>query len=148
MTKRRFTSKLQSVRAVREHAELVAMRDLAGELRHAAALRQELTAAHDRLETARNAGDNGGVSAAELRVRQAYVERVERELAYARMRATAQDDHVEATRLRLQEAARERETVVKIEGRRRAAHDLETRRLERAAGEELAVQMHMRRVSA
>jgi flagellar biosynthesis chaperone FliJ len=148
MTKRRFTSKLQSVRVVREHAELIAMRDLAGELRQAAELKQELTVAHDRLHTARTAADNGGVTAGELLVRQAYVERVERELTYARMRANAQDDHVEATRLRLQEAARDRETVVKLEGRRRAAHDQETRRLERTAGEELAVQMHMRQASA
>ena len=148
MTKRRFTSKLQSVRTVREHAELMAMRDLAGELRQAAALKQELTVAHDRLHTARTVAANGGVTGAELLVRQAYVERVERELTYARMRAAAQDDHVEVTRVRLQEAARDRETVVKLEGRRRAAHDQETRRLERNAGEELAVQMHMRQASA
>src|SRR5262245_62044801 len=48
MTKRRFTFKLESVRSVREHAEMAAMRDLAGELNQADTLRRELNSAHSR----------------------------------------------------------------------------------------------------
>src|SRR5262249_29843515 len=111
MTKRRFTFKLQPLRAVREHAELTAMRDLAGELRQAAGLRGAPGPARARLEDARPAQVESGLTAADLAVRQAYMERVEREVAVAESRVALQEGHVEASRARLETAARERETV-------------------------------------
>jgi flagellar export protein FliJ len=147
MTKRRFTFKLQPLRAVRKHAELAAMRDLAGELRHADELRDELGSAQARLQDARPAEVESGLTAADLAVRQAYVERIEREIAVAESRVALQEGHVEASRSRLETAARERETVDKLETRSRAAHDAETRRLERVANDEISLQMHGRVVA-
>jgi flagellar export protein FliJ len=146
MTKRRFVFKLEPLRAVREHAERVAMGDLAGELRQAAELELQVDAAEGKLADARHTG--GGVTAADLATRQAYVERIERELEEARRRVQAQELHVRASRARLQDAARERETVDKLEERQRAAFDQETRRRERDATDELSVQMHLLKQAA
>src|SRR5690242_20786981 len=96
----RFTFKLQPIQRIREHAELLAMRDLAGELRHAAELDRELGTVEDRLADAQRP-ESGGLSAVELAARQLYLERVERELDDARQRADAQAQSVRAGRARL-----------------------------------------------
>jgi flagellar export protein FliJ len=139
---RRFRFNLEPLRAVREHAELVAMRELAGELAQAAELQRELEATEFRLSAARSC-DAAPATALELATRQAYLERVERELDEAKVRASVQEQHVASTRERLQHAAREREQVDRLEERRRAEHDAEQRRLERAAGDEISILMHL-----
>jgi flagellar export protein FliJ len=141
MTKRTFHFKLEPVRTLRENVEQTVMKELAGELRTAASLRQELGTVEERLAEARTPFE-GGVTAAELAVRQAYVERMEREVAEVRHRSVAQETHVERTRRRLADAVRARQTLDRLEARRRAAHDLEQRRLERADGDEISLTSH------
>jgi len=143
MSAKRFTFTLEPLRTVREHAELVAMRDLAGELEQAAALRREVLTTEERLSSARVGDVDGAVSAVDLAARQAYLERVERELAEARVRASVQDGHVDASRARLQHAAREREQVDRLAERRRAQHEQEARRREQQAGDEISILMHL-----
>jgi flagellar export protein FliJ len=145
MTKRRFHFKLEPLRIVREHAEHTAMRDLAGELRRVDALRLELGELELHLAETRAATSPASAIASELADRQAYVERVERELEDARLRVAAQEGHVEAAGARLRVASRERETVDKLEQGRRAAHEQENLRRERAAGDEVSMRMHLAR---
>jgi flagellar export protein FliJ len=142
MTKRRFHFKLDPVRTLRENHEQAVMKELAAELDQAAALRRELTDAAERLEAAR-APAPAGATGAELAVRQAYVERVERQLRDAEHRLTIQDGHVETTRVRLAHAVRERQTLDRLEERRRAAHDLELRRAERVDADEVSLISHL-----
>jgi flagellar export protein FliJ len=143
MSARRFTFALEPLRTVREHAEQVAMRDLAGELRQADALRTELQSTEQRLSAAREGHREATLTAVELAARQLYLERVEREVAEAKHRAQLQEHHVAATRERLQLAAREREKVDRLAARRRAEHEREQRRRERDAGDEISIQMHL-----
>jgi flagellar export protein FliJ len=143
MSARRFTFALEPLRTVREHAEQVAMRDLAGELRQADALRHELQSTEQRLDAARDVQPEATLTAVELAARQLYLERVEREVADAKYRAQLQEGHVEATRERLQLAARDREQVDRLAERRRAEHDRAERRRERDAGDEISIQMHL-----
>jgi flagellar export protein FliJ len=142
MTKRRFHFKLEPLRTLRENAEQNAMRELAGELEHASSLRSELSSAEQRLLAARDPLGRSS-SAAELAVQQVYVERVERELDAARQRAVVQDGHVEQTRARLASAVRERQTLDRLEERRRAAHDLEARRADRNDADEVSLMSHL-----
>jgi flagellar export protein FliJ len=149
MSARRFTFALEPVRTVREHAEQVAMRDLAGELRYADTLRNELRTNEERLSDARKvATPVGPLDAVELAARQLYLERIEREVADSKLRTQVQDGHVEASRERLQHAAREREKVDKLAERRRAEHEREQRRRERDAGDEISIQMHLSEAAA
>jgi flagellar export protein FliJ len=143
MSARRFIFALEPLRTVREHAEQVAMRDLAGELRHADALRTELQSTEQRLDAARDGHREVTLTAVELAAQQLYLERVEREVADAKYRAQLQDGHVEATRERLQEAARDRQQVDRLAERRRAEHDRGERRRERDDGDEISIQMHL-----
>jgi len=144
MTKRRFHFKLEPVRTLRENAELTAMKELAGELERAASLRQELDTAEERLADARTPlgyGDDG-VTGSDLAFHQAYLERMERALADAHHRTVIQDGHVEHSRTLLAAAVRERQTLDRLEQRRRSAHDLEQRRLERADADEISLTSH------
>jgi flagellar export protein FliJ len=136
----RFTFKLQPIQRIREHAELLAMRDLAGELRHAAELHRELGDVEDRLADAQQP-DIAGLSAVELAARQLYLERVERELDDARRRADAQAETVDAGRARLADAARAREVLDRLEDRRRSLHDKELRTAERVTSDELSARI-------
>lgn len=142
MTKRRFHFKLEPVRTLRENAELNAMKELAGELERAAYLRRELDAAAGRLADARTPLADPVMTGSDLACQQAYLERVERELADARQRTAIQDGHVEHSRVRLAAAVRARQTLDRLEERRRSAHDLEQRRLERTASDEISLTSH------
>jgi flagellar export protein FliJ len=143
MRSRRFSFALEPLRTVREHAEQVAMRDLAGELRQADAIRHELRSTEERLDAARTGEAEAPLTAVELAARQLYLERVERELAETRVRAEVQEGHVAAMRERLQVAARDREQVDRLAERRRAEHERKERRRERDAGDEISIQMHL-----
>src|ERR1700712_5949409 len=92
MKSRRFTFSLESIRTVREHTQFVAMRQLAHELDRAKELSAELTTAETLLADARTER-LAGATANDLSARQAYLERRERELGDARMRAEVQAGH-------------------------------------------------------
>lgn len=140
MTKRRFHFELESVRTLRENVEQTVMKELAAELEQARELERRLALVEGRLAEARTVAPGG--TAVELTVRQAYVERLERELGDARHRVRQQDRHVEAARTRLAHAVRERQTLDRLEQRRRASHQLELRRLERVDSDEISLVSH------
>jgi flagellar export protein FliJ len=140
MRRPRFHFKLDSVRTVRKHSESLAMQALATELAEAGELELRLGAAEQRLADAQQEGA-GSLGALELTQRQLYRERVERELADARMRASVQARAVQTARDRLDLAAREREALDRLEQRRRLEHAQELDRAERLVADEIAAKM-------
>jgi flagellar export protein FliJ len=125
---------LESVRAVREHDEWSAMKALADELACAESLAAAARDAELRLAQARVPLVDG--DATELQARQAYLERLEREHTAIRHSVQVQESRVEASRTRLDEAVRERRILDQLDEKRRAAHDVETRRRDRVEGDE------------
>ena len=140
MTKPTFTFKLESIRTLRKHTEDAAMRRLADELDRAAQLEAELGGAEARLTDARSK-PNGVLTARDLSARQAYLERRERELVDARRRTELQAEHVALGRTELASAARERETLDRLEDRQRSAHELLERRAARVDADEISLAM-------
>ena len=142
MTKPAFTFKLESIRTLRKHTENVAMRRLADELDRAAELDAELGGAQARLTDAWSE-PSGVVTARDLSARQAYLERREREPVDARMRTEKQAEHVALGRSELALAARERETLDRLEDRQRSAHELLERRAARVDADEISLAMRL-----
>jgi flagellar export protein FliJ len=140
MPSRRFVFSLESIKSVREHTELVAMRQLAYELDRAAQLRAELGTAEARLNDA-CAAPGGVVTARDLSARHVYREQRKRELGDARQRADLQAEHVATGREQLASATRDRETLARLEGRQRAAHENVQRRAERTRSDEVSLAM-------
>jgi flagellar FliJ protein len=140
MPGRRFAFRLESIRTLRKHSELLAMRQLAYELDRDAQLRAELDSAEAQLSDA-CAPAAGALTARDLAVRQAYLERCERELGEARLRSEQQAGHVETGRSQLVSAARDRETLDRLEERQRAIHEDLNRRAERNASDEISLAM-------
>src|SRR5581483_5154387 len=125
-----------------------AREELARELSLSALRHAELTDAEARLESARAAGalHPGTVAAGEeLAARQAFVERRERELRAVSIEVDLQEDEVERRRLRLEQAAQERESIERLRRRAAARHERELARLEEAQLDELALARHARR---
>ena len=116
------------------------MRRLADELDRAAQLEAELGGAEARLSDACT-GPEGVITARDLTARQAYLERRERELADARRRTELQAEHVALGRSELASAARDRETLDRLEDRQRTAHELLQRRAARVDADEISLAM-------
>jgi len=145
---KRFSFKLETVRALREQVEQVAREELARELSLSALRRAELTDAEARLDSARTAGAllPGAVAGGgELVARQAFVERRERELRAVSIEADLQEDEVERRRVRLEQAAQERESIERLRRREAVRHERELARAEEAQLDELALARHRRR---
>lgn len=139
----RFQFTLEPVRMLRRNAERAALKTLADELARAAAIDRELTLAETRLHDALD--DRIPVStASEIVGRQCYVERIERVVAELKENGARQALLVEAARRDVADTMREREALDRLEGRRRVAHATEGRRLERVAGDEIALTAHRR----
>jgi len=148
---RPFTFKLERVRALRERKEELAKEELAASL--ALRLRGEamLRAAAENVEQARSlqrsvAGH--AMTAAELQAAQAYLERTERERETASLDLDRRDAEVDARRMALQNAAREREVLERLKERRRDEHVREAGRREGAVLDEMAITMHRRGFAA
>jgi flagellar export protein FliJ len=139
---RRFQFALEPVRMLRRDAERAAMKSLADELQRAAAIERELELAEARLQAARR--DGGAGTGADLAARQRYVERIEGVVEELKLCAGRQIMLVDAARRDVGTAMREREALERLEDRRRGAHAAEGRRLERIAGDEIAVNAHLR----
>lgn len=144
---RPFTFKLERVRALRERNEELAKEELAASL--AIRLRGEamLRAAAENVEQARGvqrAAAGHAMTVAELQAAQAYLERTERERQSASLDLSRQDAEVEARRMALQNAAREREVLERLKKRRRTEHVREAGRREGALLDEMAITMHRR----
>ena len=82
-----------------------------------------------------------GETASDLSARQAYLERREREVGDARMRAEVQAGHVAKGRDELTSATIERETLDRLADRQHAAHMTLERRAARIDGDEISLAM-------
>ena len=119
------------------------MKSLADELQRAAAIERELELAEVRLGAARD--EDARVStAAEIVGRQHYVERMERIVAELQTSSAHQAVRVDAARAEVARTMREREALERLETRRRGAHALEGRRLERIDSDDIALSAHLR----
>ena len=135
---KRFSFRLESVRALREQAEEQAKAELGRELALEAALRGNVDTALGRLREAAVHGEGHG---ADFVARQAFVERCERELANARHALSQGQVRVAERRLQLREAARQRETLERLKTRHKLEHDAEGRRAEEAVLSEVGLSM-------
>jgi flagellar protein FliJ len=145
---RPFIFKLERVRALRERKEELAKEELAASL--AFRLRGEamLHAATETLESARSTqrGSAGTpVTAHDLQAAQAFIERAERERESASLDLDRRDAEVDARRMSLQAAAREREVLERLKERRRDQHRKDSDRREGAVLDEMAIGIHRRR---
>lgn len=144
---RPFTFKLERVRALRERKEDLAKEELAASL--ALRLRGEamLRAAAESMEQAQGvqrAATGSAMTARELQAAQAYLERTERERLSAELDLGRRDAEVDARRIALQNAAREREVLERLKERRRTEHRRESERRQGALLDEMAITMHRR----
>ncbi len=122
---RRFRFKLEAVRELREQAETSAQEALARELELGRACEEELSAADRRLDSARRdtaPRPGRAFEGAELRAREAFLRRRETELQNASRNVARQSERVEAGRLVLLDAARERQALERLKERRRDEH--------------------------
>ena len=133
----RFTFRLEQVRALREQAERQAKEALARQLavvaRHESTLADVRHAAvAARVEAAPTPGQP--VMPHDLRARQAYVERLERDRRAAELRLAQEEREAEARRAVLDAVARDREALERARARAVEAHRVTEAR---AADEEL-----------
>ena len=138
MSKRNFHFRLEPVRMLRKEAERSVMKEFAGELAAADQLRAELRVVEERLVAAQRPPE-GAMTAHELASRQLYAELMERQCAEAGARVERQQRNVEQTRQRLATATQRRNMLDRLEGRRRSAHDAETRRTDAIEGNEIVL---------
>ena len=147
MNRPSFTFKLERVRALKEQTEERAKEELAASL--ALRLKGEamLMSASRNVEDARRVQRQAaetGVSGQDLLAAQAYLERTERERESASLTLFRRDAEVEARRAMLEAAAREREVLDRLKERKREEHRREAERLEGAALDEMAINIHRR----
>ena len=145
---RPFIFKLERVRALRERKEELAKEELAASLAHRLRGEAMLHAATETLEDARCKQRETAVvqvTAQDLQVRQAYIERAERERESASLDLDRRDAEVDARRTALQAAARDREVLERLKKRRRDEHRKESERREGAVLDEMALGIHRRK---
>ena len=141
---KRFSFRLESVRALREQAEEQAKAELGRELALEAALRGLVHDAEARLRQAAVSGSGNGF---DFVARQAYIERCERELVGARYALAQGGMRVAQRRAELAQAARERETLERLKNRHADEHAAEGRRAEEAVLSEVGLSMFRSRTA-
>jgi flagellar export protein FliJ len=147
---KKFQFKLESVLAVRERAEREAQQALAEQLALEGRCAADAAAAAARVHAARSlAARSSGtvVHAGDLRARQAYLERAERDGRTAARVLAAQQEEVHGERQRLEAAARAREVLERLKDRHHEAHLREVARVEEALLGEIALAGHRRRTA-
>jgi flagellar FliJ protein len=142
-----FVFRLERIRSLRERAEERAAEDLAHELRlrlrGEAMLLEATHAAAAATQSGRDAVTSRS-SGMDLIAAQAYIERSERTRREAALDLDRQDAEVEARRVALQSAARERQVMDKLKERQAADHNAEWARKAQGALDEVALTMHRR----
>ena len=142
-----FVFRLERIRSLRERAEERAREDLAHELRlrlrGEAMLLEATQAASAATQTGRDAVLSRSTGM-DLIAAQAYIERAERTAREAALDLDRQDAEVAARRAALQNAARDRQVMDKLEERQRADHNAEWARKAQGALDEVALTMHRR----
>jgi flagellar export protein FliJ len=140
--------RLERVRALRERSEDQAKQVLADSLARDAAAQSSVAEAAARIGSAQAALASAATDAAVMRARQAYLE-----LSEANHRATIEQRNgttrlVEASRAKLVEAARARQSMDRLRDRSLAAHQLQNGRREQATLDEIALNSFRRRPAA
>ena len=146
----RFRFRLEAVRALREQTEQQAQHDLARDLAARDERARALDDADRGLARARAAGaaaPGSMLTGHELAQRRAYVERAERLRTAARAGLDAQEQRVEQSRGRLEQAARDREALERLKRNRLAEHNREQSRAEVARLDEIATSRFVRRTT-
>jgi flagellar FliJ protein len=145
-----FTFRLERVRALRERGEDLAKQELAGALSRRTSCEERLRATGVELDAARDRQRDlaaVAVSAQDLMARQQYLERVERNRVQGQQELVQFEAEVDARRVSLREAARDRQALERLKERRRADHARELARVEGANMDEIALTLHRRRAS-
>src|SRR4051794_6842170 len=127
---KRFSFRLESVRALREQAEEQAKAELGRELALEAEAAAAVSAAADRLSQAAQAGSEA--SGVDFAARQAFVERCERLVAAAELELALTQNRVAERRRLLTEASREREMLDRLKTKHQRVHEAERLRAEEA----------------
>ena len=149
MSRARFEFRLERVRALRERAEQEATEHLAAAMAERERWAQRLAEAGVRLDAARAAQlGAAGTSIGEMLAHQAFIERSEREHAAAELDLSRQDAEVDARRVALQHAARERQVLEQLKEKQETAHRREAERRENEKLDELALAGFTRRGAA
>jgi flagellar FliJ protein len=147
-----FTFRLDRVKWLRERAEAHAREDLARQLalriRGEALLRRAADAASTARDTGRDTQLRPGASGADLIAAQQWIEQAERRRREAALELDRREAEVAARRSALTEAARERQVIGRLEERQRAAHDREAARVAQIGLDEIALNVHRRKVAA
>ena len=148
---RPFRFGLQRVREIRAHDEDQAKERFAASLDARVRGEAVLRAAEDRLTDAKSgvlSPAMGPLTGASLVSRQAWVERLEHDRADARLRMSNYEAELQRRRVELTRASQQREVLDKLEERQREEHRLEAARVETGELDEMALQMHTRRLAA
>jgi flagellar protein FliJ len=136
---KRFSFRLEPVRALREQAEEQAKAELGRELAVESECAAAVAAAADRLAQAAAAA--AGERGTDLVARQAYVERCERLVSAAELELALARNRVDERRRALTEASREREMLDRLRSKHLEAHKAEARRAEEAVLSEVGLTM-------
>jgi flagellar export protein FliJ len=141
--------RLETLRALREHAEACAKHALAEELAVGAKRHADLRRAEEALEQARQAAaDAHKLDGTGLAARDAFIARRQRERVVAQQWAVAQERRITESREALAQAARSRSAFERLKEKAFAAHEATLRRREDAFLGELALNRHLREQQA
>ncbi len=149
-----FRFRLESVRSLRKQTERAAQESLATSLGHQrdgqrALSEIEATIASARDDARRGVLDAGAAaSGTDLRAADLYLERLAGRRASAVRNLRERETEVEDRRRKLLAAARERQVLDRLRGRRRGEHELAAARAEGEQLDELALAVHRRRREA
>lgn len=146
-----FRFGLQRVREIRAHDEDQAKERFAASLNARVRGEAVLRAAESRLRDAQSGALSSGLgplTGATLVAHQAWVERLEHDRADAQLRMRSYDAELHTRRGELARASQAREVLDKLEERQREEHRLESDRAESERLDEMAIQMHARKMAA
>jgi flagellar FliJ protein len=148
---RPFRFGLERVREIRAHDEDQAKERFAASLNARVRGEAVLRAAEQHLRDAQSGAGApclGPLSGATLVARQAWVERLEQSRCDAQLRMANLEADLDGKRLQLAQASQAREVLDQLKTKQREAHRLEAERVEAAALDEMALQMHVRKMAA
>ena len=148
MTRQPFKFRLERVRALRESVEDQAKEQLAASLSvrmKGEAMLAAASVSHAQAQATRRGATAVPASGSQLAAAQAYLERTQQERLAAELELGRREAEVDARRVALQSAARERQVLERLKDRRKADHIRELDRREGVLLDEMAIVGHRRR---
>lgn len=145
-----FRFRLERVRLLRQQAERAAQEELAASLGRRSEGERSLADADAAVDAARGSARTAATSStarsgSDLVAAAAYLDRVSTRRASAERELRARDADVDGRREALTAAARGRQVLDRLRGRRRAEHERAAERSEAARLDELALAVHRRK---